>query len=408
MSVYYIDSLLGREEFDGLTPETPKNNWLGLALLHGDTVLLCRGRRYTNAIVSPDGAPGDPIVWGAYGEGTAPQLTACAVLNDPAGWEETAENIWRWNRVLPTEPGNVIFNGGESFGALRWELEDLREPGDWFDTGFGKRWRKGETGRTEEHLYLFSRENPALVWKNIECALHGERSLATARRHVVIRDLAFYGSGVHGFATADAEDIRIENCSFRCIGGLVWSKELRIRFGNGVEFWNTAKDIVVTGCTFKDVYDSCFTHQGSLPYPAPQNIVFENCTCDTYGMAAYEIRDIVPLATVFANNTCINAGCGFAMLGEELPRRSEIWPQPMGHHLFIWRIEKATPGGSIEVKNNTFGPASNGSAVYSIVSPAAEEQMHFTGNTYTHPDANTIRWGGEYLPLADFELDSNA
>ncbi len=399
MATYYIDPTLGRGEFDGLSPETPKNSWQELCILPGDTVLLRRGSRFGCAIHSPSGEPGRPVTWGAYGEGTPPELTFSVPLNDPAGWKETAPGVWCWDRPFATEPGNVIFNGGESFGALRWELCDLKDPGDWFDTGFGKRRENGESDR----LYLKSNGNPTQNWGNIECALHGDRSLATAQRHVVIRDIAFYGSGVHGFAATNAEDIRIENCIFRCIGGMVWSHPLRIRFGNGVEFWNEAKNITVTGCVFKDVYDSCFTHQGKLPYAAPENITFTDCTCDTYGMAAYEIRDIVPLSTVFENNTCVNAGCGFAMLGETLPRRSEIWPQPMGHHLFIWRIEKATPGGSIAVKNNTFGPAPNGSAVYSIVSPLAEEQMHFAGNTYTHPDEHTVRWGGDYMPLEAFE-----
>lgn len=399
MAVYYIDPLFGREDAAGLSECDPKTDWRGLTLLPGDTVLLRRGRRFDHAIQSPNGAPGCPITWGAYGEGTPPQLTFCVSLNDPAGWRETAEDLWCWDRPLPTEPGNIIFNGGAAFGTLRWEPAHMKDPGDWFDSGFGKRRENG----SEDRLYLVSRGNPTENWENIECALHGDRSLATGQRHVVIRDIDFYGSGVHGFAATNARDIRIENCTFRCIGGMVWSKDLRIRFGNGVEFWNEAQDVTVTGCVFKDVYDSCFTHQGKLPYTPPENIVFENCTCDTYGMAAYEIRDIVPLSTVFENNTCVNAGCGFAMQGEELPRRSEIWPQPMGHHLFIWRIEEATPGGCITVRNNTFGPAPNGSAVYSIVSPAAEEQMHFAGNTYTHPDGHTIRWGGDYLPLAEFE-----
>ena len=99
-------------------------------------------------------------------------------------------------------------------------------------------------------------------------------------------------------------------------------------------------------------------------------------------MAAFEYRDKLPIDSIFEGNTCQNAGCGFAMLGEELPRRSEIWPQPMGHHIFLWRIDQATKGGGVRIANNHFGPAPVGSAIYSIITKEAEAQIVLENNMY--------------------------
>jgi hypothetical protein len=83
------------------------------------------------------------------------------------------------------------------------------------------------------------------------------------------------------------------------------------------------------------------------------------------------------------------------MLGEELPRRSEIWPQPMGHHIFMWRIDHATDGGRLEIRDNHFGPAPVGAAIYSIISPEAEAQVTLENNLYTENATLLNRFGGE-------------
>jgi aryl-alcohol dehydrogenase-like predicted oxidoreductase len=52
------------------------------------------------------------------------------------------------------------------------------------------------------------------------------------------------------------------NCDFRFIGGAVWHRGQRIRFGNAIEFWDGASDNTVEGCLFDNIYDSGVTHQG--------------------------------------------------------------------------------------------------------------------------------------------------
>ena len=127
---------------------------------------------------------------------------------------------------------------------------------------------------------------------------------------------------------------------------------------------------------------------------------------DTYGMAAFEYRDKLPIRSVFEKNICLNAGCGFAMLGETKPRSSEIWPQPMGHHIFLWRIPEPSDGGDLVIADNVFGSAPEGAAVYSIISPEAEEQITLKNNTYTPNDTLLVYFGGKsYTSLEQYQKE---
>ena len=120
---------------------------------------------------------------------------------------------------------------------------------------------------------------------------------------------------------------------------------------------------------------------------------------DTYSMAAFEYRAQMMIDSSFTGNVCKNAGCGFGMLGESLPRRSEIWPQPMGHHIFLWRIWSAPDGGSLLIADNQFVDAPNGAAVYSIICPEAEAQVTFRSNRYEGRYLMKAYFGGKETEL---------
>ena len=55
----------------------------------------------------------------------------------------------------------------------------------------------------------------------------------------------------------------------------------------------------------------------------------------------------------------------------------------MGHHLFIWRMEKPTENGELVIENNVFGYSFDGYAEYSTASPEAQAQIVYRNNTIT-------------------------
>lgn len=350
------------------------DDYRNLNLKEGDTVLFKRGTFIRDRLYNVSG-----ISYGAYGEGENPTFCGSVDLKNDL-WEETQKNIWKYTGELETEACNFIFNNN-TCGTLRWEKEELCEQGDFWDNCFGKCEVKQEMFNHE--VYIYSKGNPKDVYDSIECVLRNNRALAQMGENMSFSDINFINNGVHAIAGENpAKNIHIKNCTFNYIGGSVWSKKLKIRFGNGVECWDICENVTVENCIFDDIYDSAVTHQGGSECKPAKNLIIKNNIFRKCGMASYEQRDLMPLCAEFCNNTCEDAGEGFSRLGEEMPRRSEIWPQPMGHHIFLWRIEKPTPNGSIKIENNVFGNAIYGKAIYDIICDDAKKQLTVNNNEY--------------------------
>lgn len=394
MATYYIDFLNGEDSFDGLSPQTAKKTQNFIRLKAGDSVLFKRGTFFRGRLNTVSGSADAPIRYGAYGDGDAPVFCASVDVCDSSAWRATdKENVWECVFDIKGDVGNFVLDG-ECNATFRWNEKELSRQGDFYDSRFAD----GEQRRrnfSKQKVLFYSKSNPADYYKSIECVSYADRVLGVLCSNIIIEDICFKNSGVHALAGA-GKNVVVRRCLFENIGGCAWNSDLKIRFGNGVEFWNYAEDVLVEDCVFKNVYDSCVTHQGGGEDLLPaKNFVCRRNIFDTYGMAALELRDIVATGFYFNNNECKNAGCGFAMLGDTLPRSSEIWPQPMGHHIFLWRMERATEGGYVEIKNNYFGDAPVGAAIYSIIAPEAEAQFVIDNNRYTKNEKLLVRYNGE-------------
>lgn len=401
---YYIDSRDGSSLNSGLNEGEALSDYRQIKKIEpGDIVLFRRGSVFRRGIFSPDGAPGKPILYGAYGEGEKPVFSGSVNVSDPKLWMEREPNIWQYTGTLGSEVCNVVFNGGESCGLLAWHYEDLKKQGYWYDSAIGSCEGNAIPLAGPQGFFLYSKGNPGTVYHEVEAAVYGDRLLASGRRHVIFDGLVFRNSGVHGYADQFCEDVTVRNCEFRFIGGGVWNREQHIRFGNAFEMWEDARDCCFEHNICDNIYDSCVTHQGSANCQPPKRVYFRNNLFRNYGMAAYEARDRIGIEVYFEDNTCIGAGEGFAMQDETPPRRSEIWPQPMGHHLFLWRIEGTTDDGCIFVRGNNFDSPPYGAAVYSICSPAAEAQFTMDKNTYRVKAGSLLtRWGGKNYKGEEF------
>lgn len=374
--IFYIDRENGKG--NGVSPDSPRSDYRDLDIRPGDKILFRRGTVMRERLLTVSGEKGNPTVYGAYGEGEMPRFIGSVDLCHVENWKLVSPNIWRCVNRPDTEACNFIFDGGASCGTLRWSLDELSGQGDFFDECYGFTAQKLPC---DGGLYLRSEKNPAEFYDQIECAVFGGRNLADARHDIRIENLSFEMSGVHGVS---GKGIRTEifGCRFRFIGGCVWNAERKIRFGNAVEFWNICENTRVENSIFDNIYDSCVTHQGGAECQPAQHVHICCNIFSNYGMAAYECRDRLPIDALFFENLCENAGCGFSSLGETIPRNSEIYPEPMGHHIFIWRINRATEGGELRIFRNVFGNAPHGAATYSTISPEAEMQIYMNKNLY--------------------------
>ena len=404
-TTYYIDPERGCDMNDALSPERAKKQYRSLRLAPGDSVLFRRGTVQRDILQMTEGEKGAPITYGAYGEGEKPRFYGSANITSAEAWVEERPNIWRYTGEIPGEVCNLIFNGGQSCGNLAWTPEELAKQGDWHYTQIGKNDSReaDEIMKIPEAFYLYSQGNPGEVYKDIECAVYGQRTLLKGRRWFVAENLSFSYSGVHVYGETKPEHVVIRDCEFRFIGGCIWSRRQKIRFGNGIECWDGGHDCLIERNLFDNIYDSCVTHQGGEDTEIPERIDFLGNTFRNYGMAAYECRDRIGRDIRFDDNTCIGAGEGFAMQNETPPRRSEIWPQPMGHHVFIWRIDNPTEGGRISMQHNVFCRSPYGAAIYSIIDPEAERQFVIDHNRYyKESDDLLIRMRGKNYALSEF------
>ena len=398
MATYYIDNVKGDNENSGLCESCPKADYKAFDVKPGDTVLFKRGGFYREKLVCVDGEVGKPITYGSYGEGELPVFSSAVDLGNPSMWVEVRKNVWKCTEPPATCVGNFIFNDDELSASFRWTDEELVAQGDFCEYA--------ETDRKDgQDLFLYSEGNPGEFYTRIEAAVRDNWTGCAVKSNNIIENLCFANSGIHGIQGVCCDNITVRGCVIKNIGGCCWKRSLRIRFGNAIEFWQSGNNILIENNYVKNVYDSCVTHQGPGGGTEPaKNFICRGNTFDTYGMAAFEYRDKMMINSAFEGNTCLNAGCGFAMVGEVLPRKSEIWPQPMGHHIFLWRIPEGSEGGSLSIKNNVFGPAPVGAAIYSIIAPAAEAQMDIDCNTYTKNDTLLVHFGGfDYTDLEEYK-----
>ena len=66
------------------------------------------------AIHNVEGEVGNPVTYGAYGEGPMPIICGSVDLKQERLWTEIRENIWVYTE-LDDEPGNFIFDGGKDY-----------------------------------------------------------------------------------------------------------------------------------------------------------------------------------------------------------------------------------------------------------------------------------------------------
>jgi hypothetical protein len=400
---YYVDPQGGDDVNSGLTSAQPFKTIANRRFTPGDTILFKRGSVGREGLFACDGSEEGYITYGAYGTGNKPVFLGSVPADEPSRWIEDRPSVWRYTGVFSSEICNLVFNGGESCGYLRWQPGDLKHQGEWYYTAIGAGAAQGEANapRCEDGvLYLFSARNPAQFYSGIECVLWGQRKLVGGRRYIIFENLTFANSGVHGYQDCRVDHVQIRNCDFSYIGGAVWSKERRIRFGNAVEFWDGARDCVVEDCVFENIYDAGVTHQGTTDGDVPERVYFRNNLFVHCGIGPYECRGPAAREIYFENNTCIHAGGELSMQNEPSPRQSEIHPQPMGHHVFIWRIDLPDKMGPIYIRNNIFYEAPHGAAVYSIIDPKDEKHLVLDNNCYWQTTGNILcRLNGkEYRP----------
>lgn len=356
MATYYV-SANGNNDNDGLSPQTawatPQHAVATAG--GGHTILLKAGDTFYGGFRVPDAeSPDHPTVIDAYGEGAKPAICCYKKVVDAAVWEQVSPQIWRVNLFDETQfVGNTVAkdnNVGFIYvdGAIRgfkyYKLEDVRTLWDFYcdyDSGY---------------VYVHCPRNPNYYDQQVCFAVGGGVSLGTNSR---VSNLDIFGGGSHGMTAGHSakgclKNAVASNCDIHDFGGAQLRSEEHfriIRFGNGIEFWSGAEDVLVENCRIYNIYDVAITMQG---FPEKnggwKNVVFrQNAMWGNH--QSFEIwtkdehaKECGMTNCKFTDNICIGAGYGWSYY----PRHD----RQNGSHLLFYctNVDKH----DILVENNVF------------------------------------------------------
>ncbi|MDO4586816.1 MAG: right-handed parallel beta-helix repeat-containing protein [Planctomycetia bacterium] len=349
-SEYYIDSESGKDENSGTTPQAA---WNSLTKVNetqfqpGDSIYFKRGGLWRGTFKPKSGDSSQTILYSSYGEGEKPKFYCSVSLNQSKDWIQMADQLWATpvsddseltstqNR-LTTDVGNIILDGKKA-AFKRWDKESLQNQDDfWFDL-------------EKSQLWFRSEKNPAELYSEIEAALRRHVIDISGCHNAIFDNLDIRYGAAHGFGGSSNHHLIIRNCDISWIGGgdqyLQGGKGRRVRFGNGIEFWENANDHLIENNRLWEIYDAALTNQGSQNN-RQVNIIYRNneiWNCEYSFEFWNRGQESMTKDIVFENNQCFDAGFGWGHIQR---------PDKNGRHIMFYNNSSQTSG--MIIQNNVF------------------------------------------------------
>jgi hypothetical protein len=389
---YYVDSVNGSDVNSGTSPSTA---WKSVkrvneaTFLPGDVIHFRAGQIWRESLRCQSGNENEPLTYTRYGGGAKPLFVGSIDLCFEDLWINKRNNIWY---VLPqffsTEKipeyrdiGNIILTQkGETekmAGWKRWSLEELGTQGDFYHDP------------ENNTLYFYSEKNPAEVYNELEAAVNQSIFELHGCEYLIIDGLAAAYTGAHGAQGAYTNNCVIRNCDFTWIGGshLYTQNNIPTRYGNGIEFWNGARDNLVENNYFEQIYDVAMTNQG------PEACLVKNILWRKNKIYKCEQACEIWLSNsessmqnvVFEYNECFDSGFGWS---------HEQRPDKNGTHILAYDMEARE--FDVHYQNNLFNNARNAIIWYTN---ARLSEAHLNNNTYIQKAEDCYElplflWGG--------------
>ena len=289
------------------------------------------------------------------------------------------------NLLLFTDPAATVRSEPVQTGMKMWAASSVNKTGDFhFD-------------RYTKLLTVFCAAGPPhACWPGgVEAALDTTQvNLLPATSHLIIDGLELRYGAAHGVSGVYVNNIVVKNCDIAWIGGGVLSYDFRstgrpVRYGNGIQTWNGARNVEVYGNRLWQIYDTPLTNQGAACTSdggckancaeecKMQNISFHHNLAINSGDACVEIwydDNGTTMDTVrFENNLCANIGNG----GWSAAQR----PDASGDSVCFFR--NLAHSSNISLRNNIFYQTEAFQAMLYISDPWslwAETSLQFSNN----------------------------
>ena len=325
---YYVDAVGGDDDFSGCEPECA---WRTIGRVNraelqpGDSVLFRRGGLWRGETLIPkSGSEGNPVCYGAYGDGEKPIFQGSVDLSDAGIWLEHATNVWTVDPekvALSLDIGSIVLDHGPKTGWRKWKMEDLIADDDYF------------YDRDAKRLYYRSEGNPASRCWSMEAA-QNMRLVDQSRCSNVVYEGIWLRYANFAFGGGSTRRLTIRDCDMCYIGGCchrVYPDGYHARFGNAVEFWGGCSSNLVEHCRIWEVYDAALTHQNQDYVQTEEFITYrDNIIWNCEFSFEYWNRPAESKTRhiVFEHNTCVDAGCEWS--------RRERQDKNAAHLMFYW------------------------------------------------------------------------
>ncbi len=378
-SNYYIDNTSGNDNNSGLSPVAA---WQSLtkvnaaSFLPGDSILFIRGGVWRGQLKPKSGNSSAYIIYSAYGSGEKPQLLGSVNVSSASDWTNVSGNIWQSVQSSTVDIGNLIFNEGAAVGFKKWNLTALQTQGDFW-------WDKNGSQKVQ----IYSAVNPGSYYADIEAAIGNFIVYAQLDSFLVLQNMAFKYGAADGIEVRNTHHFILQDCDVSFIGGTELTTQ--VRYGGGIQFWAYSNNNIVQRCRFWEIYDDAVTNQctPSNAGPAQQynlfyrNNLIWNCSESSF---CCDLRPATLTGSFlkniyFENNTCANAGGGWAAAQR---------PDLKGFQIYFSAI--TAPTDSIFIRNNIFYKSR---AVLFVDNSAVQTLNHTTvdyNDWYTQNDGDTI------------------
>ncbi len=228
--------------------------------------------------------------------------------------------------------GNIVF--GETCGVKKTSEEELSKQNDFY------------SGNNVVKMYSVG--NPASLYPEIE--LCKKQDVIQGKfEYSVINGLKILYSGAHGInTTPGTNNIEIINNTVGWIGGSFLIDE--VRYGNGIQIWESAHDILIKDNDIYQVYDAAITNQGTSTADQYNINILSNKIekCEM----SYEVWLLSSESSMsninFKYNKCNNSGYGWS---------HNQRPDPNGCHLLFYANYSNTV--NVNIANNIFNTATD-------------------------------------------------
>ncbi len=219
------------------------------------------------------------------------------------------------------------------------------------------------------------------------------------KHDMIFNNISIKNGGAHGFGGSNTHRVSIMDCTISYIGGgfLFYRDGEPVRYGNGVEVFNTGSDILVSGCTIFEIFDTAVTNQGSENKAYHKDFTYEYNTIYNCGMGAFELwlrgRNTQMDNIRFTNNAVSDMGCGFSTTQDNRLHEG------LGH--FVIDFGSDAEISNIDISDNIFDNAEHaidmGAALLLIdIEELDSNPIYngFTNNTVTNVDYSVVLYCG--------------